>query len=59
MGVSGQRHSLGKGPPGTRWIGGRVGLRAGLDTEEQSFTAPCEEGNKLFGSVQEGKFLTR
>jgi hypothetical protein len=25
--------SLGKGPPGTHWIGGWVGLRAGLDTE--------------------------
>jgi hypothetical protein len=38
MGVNGQRHVLvalyprGK-DPGTRWIGGWVGLRAGLDTE--------------------------
>jgi hypothetical protein len=38
MEVTGQRHAPaaiypGKGPPGTYWIGGCVGLRAGLDTE--------------------------
>jgi hypothetical protein len=38
-GVSGQRHAPAalnprwKDPPGTHWIGGWVGLRAGLDTE--------------------------
>jgi len=30
---------LGKDPPGTHWIGGWVGLRAGLDTEEKSFAS--------------------
>jgi hypothetical protein len=39
MGVSGQRHAptalypRGR-TPGTHWIGGWVGLRAGLDTED-------------------------
>jgi hypothetical protein len=38
MGVSGQRHALAalhprERTPGTRWTGGWVGLRAGLDTE--------------------------
>jgi hypothetical protein len=35
----------GEGTPGTRWIGGWVGLRAGLDTvEERKRTYPC--GNR-------------
>jgi len=38
MGVSGQRHAPAalyprERTPGTHWIGGWVGLRAGLDTE--------------------------
>jgi hypothetical protein len=38
MGVSGQRHApaafyLRESTPGTHWIGGYVGLSAGLDTE--------------------------
>jgi hypothetical protein len=31
MGVSGQRHAGPRFTPGTHWIGGWVGLRAGLD----------------------------
>jgi hypothetical protein len=42
MGVSGQRHvpaaSIpGEGPPGTHWIGGSVGPRAGLEAEARIF----------------------
>jgi hypothetical protein len=47
MGVSGQRHALaalyprGK-DPGTHWIGGWVGLRAGLDAvARKKILCPC------------------
>jgi hypothetical protein len=47
-GVSGQRHAPAalyswERTPGTHWIGGWVGLRAGLDTEAR--------GNMLFAST--------
>jgi hypothetical protein len=37
---------LGKGPPGTHWIGGWVGPRAGLDTEAgRKVLCPCRGSN--------------
>jgi hypothetical protein len=51
MGVSGQRHApaalypLGKSP-GTHWIGGWVGLRAGLDAGAgRKILCPCRGSN--------------
>jgi hypothetical protein len=45
MEVSGQLHAPaalppGKGPPGTRWMGGWVGPRAGLDAVENRKILP-------------------
>jgi hypothetical protein len=51
MEASGQLHAsavLPEGAPGIHWIGGRMGPRAGLDTESQNMTtlqgsqAKCE-----------------
>jgi hypothetical protein len=51
MGVSGQ-HRLGrafppgKGPPSTHWLGGWVGLRAGLDARDRrKILFPCRGSN--------------
>jgi hypothetical protein len=48
MGVSGQRHALAtlypprERTPGTHWIGGWMGLRAGLDTgARRKIFCPC------------------
>jgi hypothetical protein len=52
MGVSGQRHAPAalypreKNPPGTHWIGGWVGLRAGLDAGARGkILCPCRGSN--------------
>jgi hypothetical protein len=50
MGVSGQRHApaalypLGKNP-GTHWIGGWMGPRAGLDAGARIKIRPCRGSN--------------
>jgi hypothetical protein len=37
---------LGKGPPGTRWTGGWVGSRAGLDADARGkIRFPCQVSN--------------
>jgi hypothetical protein len=50
MEVGGQLHTpaalpLEKLPPGTYWIGGWVGPRAGLDAVERKPSCPCWESN--------------
>jgi hypothetical protein len=51
MGVSGHQHALAllhlwERTPGTHWIGGWVGLRAGLDTEaRRKIICPCRGSN--------------
>jgi hypothetical protein len=58
MGVSGQRHApaalypRGKDPPGTHWIGGWVGPRAGLDAGlEEKSSAPVGDRTPVVQSV--------
>jgi hypothetical protein len=51
MGVSGQRHAPaalypGERTPGTHWIGGWVGTRAGLDAgARRKILCPCRGSN--------------
>jgi hypothetical protein len=47
MGVSGQRHApAAHFTPGTHWIGGWVGLRAGLDAgARRKILCPCRGSN--------------
>jgi hypothetical protein len=55
--MNGQLHALSglnseKRTPGTHWIGGWVGLRAGLDTEDRvKILCLCQESNPVTQSV--------
>jgi hypothetical protein len=46
MRVSGQRHARPRFTPGTHWIGGWVGPRAGLEAEARGkILCPCRGSN--------------